>query len=518
MFKLILSEGMTILARVEAAGKRDSIAVVQERVPEKGLGITFESLIFQARTISSRIPRGIIAVALPITIEHIVLLLGIPESGVSTIMPLNPDFSYSEFEYFLGQGATLLISDGNEHAEAAATKLHVPIARIRLGSDGLVEFDSNPRQGSSPRSSPRQSPPLANHQQSESDIAVLLFTSGTTAAPKAVPLTHKNLLSSVDNILLTIPVTSADTTFSVMPLFHIHGIVASVLTALCAGSTVVVPQGGRFSARRFLSVLSKWEVTWFTAVPTIHQIVLRQEQEVDMRFPWLRFVRSSSSRLDPAVLQALEEKFGVPVIEAYAMTETSYQITSNPCDPERRVPGSVGCAHGSVEVKILNTIGDELPVGGCGEICVRGPNVMTGYLGNALATATAFTKDGFFRTGDEGCVDQKGFLTITGRIKEQINRGGEKISPAEIDAVVRAFPGVDEAYAFGYPDELYGESVGVAVVCRGDAPTEAQIREHVGNHLARFKVPSKIFFVDQLPKTATGKVQRTTLPKYFKLD
>ena len=489
---------------MEQVCRKERVALVHEQLPDRGVEVSYDSLLRQARVLSSLIPNGIIAVVLPICIEHVLLLLAIPESGKSAIMPLNAELSVPEFEYCLSKNVALLISDGNDSAEAAASKLGVPRARTRIGPDEqiLLEYIDSPA-----------SPTTGEVD----DIAVVLFTSGTTAMPKAVPLSTQNFLASVDNILATITVDGSDVTVNVMPLHHVHGIVASVLTALCAGSTLILPKDGKFSARRLFPILAEYGVTWFTAVPAIYGILLSVSEE--RSFPSLRFVRSSSSRLDPKLLTRVEALLGVPVIEAYGMTETAYQITSNPCDVARRREGSVGIPHGSVEVMILDPSGCELPAGECGEICVRGPNVMAGYLSDAQENAHAFTADGYFRTGDAGIMDTSGFLSITGRIKDQINRGGEKVTPVEIDTVARAFPGIEEAYSFGFPDERLGESIGLAVlVTPGSHVSQEELREYVAAHLARYKVPTKIFFQLTLPRTATGKVQRTALAKYFNLE
>ena len=494
---------MSILSRIQQVCRKERVALVHEQLPGRGVEISYGLLLSQARVLSSLIPNGIIAVVLPICIEHVLLLLAMPESGKSAIMPLNPELSVREFEYCLSKKVTLLISDGNDSAEAAASKLGVPCARIRIGPDEhiLLEYIDC--------TAPRTSEPIKG-------IAVVLLTSGTTAMPKAVPLSTQNLLASVDNILATITVEGSDVTVNVMPMHHVHGIVASVLTALCAGSTLILPQDGKFSARRLFPILAEYGVSWFTAVPAIYGILVKTSEE--RSFPSLRFVRSSSSRLDPKLMARVEALLGVPVIEAYGMTETAYQITSNPCDFAQRREGSVGIPHGSVLVKIVGSGGCELPAGECGEICVRGPNVMAGYLEDAHANLQAFTEGGYFRTGDAGMMDTSGFLSITGRIKERINRGGEKVSPLEIDTVARAFPGIEDAYSFGFPDEIMGESIGLAVIVTPRSHvSEQELREYISTHLAKYKVPTKIFFQQTLPRTATGKVQRTALAKYFSL-
>ena len=280
---------------------------------------------------------------------------------------------------------------------------------------------------------------------------------------------------------------------------------------------MVIPRAGKFSATHFLTIVNRYSCTWFTAVPTILQIlVLRSASVVQSH---LRFIRSSSSKLAPTVLNQLEALFQVPVIEAYAMTETSYQICSNPCDWSRRKPGTVGLPFGSVQIRIVNEEGALVEPENVGEVCVCGPTVTAGYLNNTTANSLNFytTAEGqrWFRTGDTGYIDPSGYLTITGRLKEQINRGGEKISPIEIDLVLKQSQIVVEAVTFGIPDPLYGEAVAVAVVPRSAEEHKDELLELLSRSIAKFKLPTQWFFVDALPKTATGKVQRSEVARMF---
>ncbi|KAJ1933890.1 Peroxisomal-coenzyme A synthetase, partial [Linderina pennispora] len=270
------------------------------------------------------------------------------------------------------------------------------------------------------------------------DVALLLHTSGTTGRPKAVPLTHANIARSMLNISNTYKLTSIDRSFIVMPLFHVHGLIGATLSTLYTGGSVVVPP--RFSASHFWPEFIATKANWYSAVPTIHQILLRHELPSPM--PQIRFIRSCSSALAPTVLHQLEEKLGAPVLEAYAMTEASHQMCSNPLPPAVHKPGSVGLPQG-VELTILDDDGNETKLG---EVCIRGPNVTEGYLNNPEANAKSFTAEShWFRTGDQGYIDEDGYVVLTGRIKELINRGGEKISPLELDAVLLKCPGVTEA-------------------------------------------------------------------------
>lgn len=274
---------------------------------------------------------------------------------------------------------------------------------------------------------------------------------------------------------------------------------------------MIVPT--KFSASDFWQEFTAHGANWYTAVPTIHQILLKNPTPNPL--PKIRFIRSCSSPLSPTVFHQLEEKFKAPVLEAYAMTEAAHQMTSNPLPPAKRKPGTVGLGQG-VEVKILNDAGDEVPQGSEGEICIIGENVTKGYLNNPTANATAFTKGGFFRTGDQGKKDEDGYIIITGRIKELINKGGEKISPIELDNVLTRHPSVSEAVSFAIPDDLYGQDIGVAVVLKSGAKLEQdELRAWVNEKLAKFKVPKKVRYSNiGFPiKRREANLDRSTSPR-----
>lgn len=276
----------------------------------------------------------------------------------------------------------------------------------------------------------------------------------------------------------------------VMPLFHVHGLLAGLLAPLYSGGSVIVPL--KFSASEFWNDFINYKANWYTAVPTIHQILLKNPPPTTK--PKIRFIRSCSSPLSPTVFHQLEETYNAPVLEAYAMTEASHQMTSNSLPPGKRIPGSVGIGQG-VEVKILDGEGNEVKQGAEGEISIRGENVTKGYLNNPAANASSFTKSGFFRTGDQGKKDKDGYVFITGRIKELINKGGEKISPIELDNVLARHPAISEAVSFAIPDEMYGQEIGVAIVLKsGQKLGEDELRKWVAEKLAKFKIPKKVCF------------------------
>jgi acyl-CoA synthetase (AMP-forming)/AMP-acid ligase II len=339
---------------------------------------------------------------------------------------------------------------------------------------------------------------------------MVLHTSGTTSRPKIVPLSQRNLCASATHIRSTLKFTGADRGLNIMPLFHIHGLIAGVLAPLSAGSMVFCTPG--FNALKFFAWMDESKPTWYTAVPTMHQTILARagkNAEVIARNP-LRFLRSSSSSIPPQVIRELEEVFHAPLIESYGMTEATHQMASNPLPPAVRKPGSVGVAAGP-EIAIMSEDGELLAPGGIGEIVIRGPNVTAGYESNPKANAEAYT-NGWFRTGDQGTLDAEGYLSLTGRLKEIINRGGEKISPREVDEILMDHPAVAQVVCFGMPHPKLGEEVAAAIVLReGQQATERELQDFVGKRAADFKVPKRILILDEIPKGATGKLQRIGL-------
>jgi acyl-CoA synthetase (AMP-forming)/AMP-acid ligase II/acyl carrier protein len=299
-----------------------------------------------------------------------------------------------------------------------------------------------------------------------------------------------------------------------MPLFHIHGLIGALLASLAAGASVVCPPG--FSAPHFFAWLEEFRPTWYTAVPTMHQAILARVHATSAtaRHWGLRFIRSSSAALPPQVLSKLEKVFQAPVIESYGMTEAAHQMASNPLPPQPRKVGSVGVAAGP-EVAIMDETGTVLPPGARGEVVIRGANVTLGYENNPIANANAFTQ-GWFRTGDQGYLDMEGYLFLTGRLKEIINRGGEKISPREIDETLMDHPDIRQAVTFAVPHPSLGEDIAAAVVLLDKTSvTEPMIREYLFGRLAAFKIPSQVLIVDEIPQGPTGKVQRSGLAEKF---
>jgi acyl-CoA synthetase (AMP-forming)/AMP-acid ligase II/aryl carrier-like protein len=425
-------------------------------------------------------------------------------AACATSAPLNPSYRASELEFYfsdLGVAALVVSSGVGPAAAEVAAARGIPIIHLTPTPDrGAGSFTLE----GSPLADRAFTPGFAEPE----DLALILHTSGTTSRPKMVPLTQRNLLRSARNIADTLHLTGMDACLNVMPLFHIHGLIAAVLASLTAHGRVNCRPG--FVGADFFHALADRRATWYTAVPTIHQAALdyatMHPSEVDARS--LRFIRSSSASLPPTVMAALEALFAVPVIEAYGMTEASHQMTSNALPPGVRKSSSVGVAAGP-EVAIMDNAGALLPVGATGEVVIRGETVTREYLGNPDANAAAFTS-GWFRTGDQGHFDGDGYLFLTGRLKELINRAGEKISPLEVDDALLQHQAVAQAVTFAFPHETLGEAVGAAVVVRMPT-TEAELRAFVGARLAEHKVPQRIVFLDEIPKGPTGKIQRVGL-------
>ncbi|MBI2807557.1 MAG: AMP-binding protein [Planctomycetes bacterium] len=450
-------------------------------------------------------PGDPIGIVLGNNLEFLVAFLATTRAR-AVAAPLNPGYKSEEFRFYLEDAGAkaVIVPPGDHPAREAARQLQIPIWECGLDVHGQVFV--RPTSGHSALSTQHS----ALDAPTPTDVALFLHTSGTTSRPKGVPLTHGNLMASIANIAATYQLTPRDRSLIVMPLFHVHGLIGATLSTLHTGGAVVVPP--KFSAGTFWQVAAKYDVTWYSAVPTIHQILLGRAEQDNAPRRGLRFIRSCSSALAPAVFHQLEERFGAPVLEAYGMTEAAHQMASNPLPPGPRKPGFVGPGTG-VGIAILDEQGQLLPIGTQGEVSIRGANVMHGYLNNAEANASSFC-NGYFRTGDQGVLDENGYLMLTGRLKELINRGGEKISPLEVDAVLLEHPAVAEAVSFAAPDAKYGEEVHAAVVLKATA-TPTEIQAFCGQRLADFKVPKVIHVAKEVPRTATGKIQRRHVAAHF---
>ncbi|MGR3370620.1 MAG: acyl--CoA ligase [Sagittula sp.] len=416
--------------------------------------------------------------------------------------PLNPAYREDEFAFYLEDlKARAIILEAGYDGPALAAARRFGLTVLRLAEDPSVagvfaltaEGEVTPAEGDMPGAE---------------DVALILHTSGTTSRPKIVPLLQSNVAASAGHIAASLSLEPGDRCLNVMPLFHIHGLVAAVSASLAAGASIFCTGG--FNALNFFAMMEEARPTWYTAVPTMHQAILsRAERNADViaEVP-LRFLRSSSASLPAQVMTALAETFGAPVVEAYGMTEAAHQMCCNPLS--RQKPGAVGIAAGP-QVAIADEAEDRL-TGGTGEVVISGPNVTPGYEGNPEANAKSFFEaEGrrWFRTGDQGAFDADGYLFLTGRLKEIINRGGEKVSPLEVDGVLMDHPAVAQCVAFACPHPKLGEEVAAAVVLReGMSADEAEIRAFATERMAAFKVPARVVILDEIPKGATGKMQR----------
>jgi acyl-CoA synthetase (AMP-forming)/AMP-acid ligase II len=475
-------------------------------LPEANIRVTYGELRDQVAALAEALAaagvnRGDrVGIALPNGLPMIVSFLA--ASMVGTAAPLNPAYKEEEFRFYLEDTAAKVLivpPDGAEAARRAAGD-SVPVLSIDMDSAGRVSLV-----GATARRS--FAPPTID------DVALVLHTSGSTGRPKRVPLKHANLSISAQNVARSYALTENDVALCVMPLFHVHGLVASTLATLSTGGTVVVPS--KFNPLSFWRTAKEVGATWYSAVPTLHQLLLARADPAVGKpagSERLRFIRSCSASLPPQVMHDLEAAFGAPVLEAYGMTEAAHQMASNPLPPSSRKPGSVGCGT-DVQISIMDAHGAHLPVGERGEVVIKGPNVIRGYENNPEANASSFV-DGWFRTGDQGTLDAEGYLTLVGRIKELINRGGEKISPREIDEVLLAHPKVAEAVCFGVAHPTWGEEVAAAVVVR-EPVSEADLLAFCRERLADYKRPKQIHITETIPRTATGKIQRGVVAKAF---
>ena len=476
-----------------------------------GVPLTFAALReLVDRTIADLNAHGLgrgdrVAIVLPNGPEMAAAFIAI--AAGTTSAPLNPAYKADEFEFYMTdlKARLLVVVEGSTSpAVAVAEKLGVAVAHLHP--------TPNEGAGSFTLAFPAGGGTAANGGPAEpGDIALVLHTSGTTSRPKIVPLKQSNICASARNIRHSLAFTDADRALNIMPLFHIHGLIAGILAPLGAGGQVSCAPG--YSASKFFGWMEEVQPTWFTAVPTMHQDILgRAGENADIvKANKLRFIRSCSSSLPPQVMKAVEETFDAPVLEAYGMTEAAHQMASNPLPPRPHYAGSVGVATGP-DIAVVDEDGEPLAPGETGEIVIRGDNVMSGYENNEKANSEAFTKHGWFRTGDQGSLTPEGYLSLTGRLKEIIIRGGEKISPREVDEVLMDHPAVRQCVTFAMPHDRLGEDVAAVVVLRDGAEAdEASIRDHAGIHLAKFKVPARILFMDEIPKGATGKLQRIGL-------
>jgi oxalate---CoA ligase len=473
--------------------------------PVSGSALSYAELEETVQALAGQLVAAGVAPGAPIALlsengpEMIVAFLAVVAASGAAV-PINPALTATEIGAMLHElGPQALIMDaaaGRRDITQLCDELGVRL--LRLEREPHIHIDGERGQ------------PAAVAPADPDAICLLLQTSGTTSRPKTVPLRQRNLAASARNIAAGYGLGAQDSAYCVMPLFHIHGLVASTLSTLVSGGTVVVPRRTRPSA--FAEDLNAHRVTWVSAVPTLLDRLVSAAARAQVDAAWrpetLRFARTSSSALAPELASRAEEALGVPVLEAYGMTEASHQMASNPLPPAERRQGSVGLAVGT-EIAVVDESWAPLQRGSRGEIVVKGPGVVDGYLNNDAANDASF-RDGWFRTGDVGVLSADGYLSLVGRIKELINRAGEKIAPREIDEALLSHPSVREAVAYGVANQKYGEIVHAAVVT--EVPiSERELIDHCAERLAEYKLPERIVFLGEIPKGPTGKVQRTSL-------
>jgi acyl-CoA synthetase (AMP-forming)/AMP-acid ligase II len=416
-------------------------------------------------------------------------------SIAGTAAPLNPAYPYEEFHFFLGDtNARILLCPavGAEFVRSAAADRKIPVLSVEMTDQGNVHLLD-------------AATGVSATEPTADDIALILHTSGSTGRPKRVPLRHYNLAVSSANIANTYALSEADVSLCIMPLFHIHGLIGSTMATLLSGGVVVVPL--KFNALSFWRTVREHRVTWYSGVPTMHQLVLARTHHKAVEAASLRFMRSCSAPLSAELIHKMEDVFGVPFVEAYGMTEAAHQMTSNPLPPRHRKPGSVGVGAG-LRIAIMDKEGNHLDTNQRGEVAIQGANVFRGYENNPEANARAFV-NGWFRTGDEGLLDEDCYLHLTGRIKDIIIRGGENIAPHEVDEILLRHAAVAAAVTFGCVHPTLGEEVAAAVVLHErHGATETALIKHCREFLAEYKCPKKIYLVDSIPTTATGKIRR----------
>lgn len=471
------------------AGLRQLVKSVKVKLNQAGIGTTDR-----------------VAIVLPNGPEMATAFVAIAQ--IATTAPLNPAYRQEEYEFYLKdlKAKAIVLAEGYDGpALAAAQNCGISILRLKTSSElpaGQFDLDIGELSGG-----------VVSPEPDSDHIALILHTSGTTSRPKIVPLTQSNVAASANHIQATLTLKPDDRCLNVMPLFHIHGLIAAVTASLAAGASIWCAPG--FDALKFFGWMKDAKPTWYTAVPTMHQALLTRagrNKEI-IEDTKLRFLRSSSASLPAQVMLELRDTFGAPVIEAYGMTEAAHQMASNPLPPRAQKPGFVGVEAGPL-IRIADEIENQL-IDSVGEVVISGPNVTPGYEGNEKANKESFfIVDGtrWFRTGDKGKLDSEGYLKLTGRLKEIINRGGEKISPLEVDGILMDHPAIAQVVTFALPHPKLGEEVAAAVVLReGQEADERSIRDFAATRLADFKVPKKVVILDEIPKGATGKMQRIGL-------
>jgi long-chain acyl-CoA synthetase len=437
--------------------------------------------------------------------EFIYLMFGLAKIG-AVCCPINPALRPDEVQYIVNNSESVaLITEDKLMPLVRGIREHIPKVMDVIVADGCKKcgemvFDDLVNSASAAPPPPGVTP---------SDRAAIIYTSGTTGKPKGAMLSQANYIWDARAVVRSAEMTAEDRFMCILPLFHVNGQVVTVLAPLCAGaSMVLVPQ---FSASKFFETVDKFKPTAFSGVPTIYAMLLNTPGTENYDLASLRFCICGAAPMPVEVFKKFEEKFNAKILEGYGLSEGTCASSINPLDGTRKV-GSIGVPiHPEQDMKIMDHDNNEMPRGQHGEICVKGPNVMEGYYNNPDATEAAI-KDGWLHTGDMGFVDEDGYFYISGRIKEMIIRGGENIYPKEIEEVIYTHPAVAEAAVIGVRDDFYGEEVKAVIVCKpGMSATEKEIMDYCFERLAKYKCPKSVAFIEDMPKTATGKIQKRKL-------
>jgi acyl-CoA synthetase (AMP-forming)/AMP-acid ligase II len=501
---------------VEVAATRQpgapALVVTADRVP-----LSYRDLVRLVDDLAGQLTRGgllpgdRVALRAASNAEFVVGLLAASRADL-IVVPLDPALPISDqHARSVAAGARVMLVDGKGPDDEGESKLPCwPIA-VSVARDPSVRLDT-----STPPNPVNSAP-----DGLQPDDAMIMFTGGTTGLPKMVPWTQANIAGSVRAIVAEYGLGPQDATVAVMPLYHGHGLIAALLSTLASGGTVLLPARGRFSAHTFWEDTDAVGATWYTAVPTIHQILLERKQTdpgTSSADPAeLRFIRSCSAPLAPETAQALHDVFSAPVVCAFGMTEATHQVSTTSIDSDENPSATTGLVGRSTgpQIRIVGPGGQPLPQGDVGEVWLHGPTVVRGYLGDPAITAANFT-EGWLRTGDLGTLSADGDLSIRGRIKELINRGGEKISPERVEGVLASHPDVLEVAVLGVPDELYGETVAAVIVPRESAaPTPEELAQFCRERLAAFEVPASFREASALPHTAKGSLDRRAVAEQF---
>jgi acyl-CoA synthetase (AMP-forming)/AMP-acid ligase II len=513
--------GPRIVDLVEGAGIRQPEAAALVATPDR-IPVSYRGLVRLVDDLAGQLRRGgllpgdRVALRAASNAEFVVALLAASRADL-IVVPLDPGLPVSEQSVrSQAAGARVMLVDGHMDRKAPGDDTEPALRCWPLAvSVGREDGDLSVHLDAATSPNPVNSTPEGLHQGD----AMIMFTGGTTGLPKMVPWTRGNIAGSVRAIIAGYRLGPQDATVAVMPLYHGHGLIASLLSTLVSGGTVLLPARGRFSAHTFWDDIAAVAATWYTAVPTIHQILLeRNKTDVSRgKRPTLRFIRSCSAPLTPETAQELQDVFSAPVVCAFGMTEATHQVATTGIDADENPAATTGLVGRSTgpEIRIVGLDGKPLPPEAVGEVWLDGPTVVRGYLGDPAITAANFT-DGWLRTGDLGTLSAAGDLIIRGRIKELINRGGEKISPERVEGVLASHPNIVEVAVFGVPDKIYGETVAAVVVARGSAaPTPAELAVFCRERLAAFEVPASFQEASALPHTAKGSLDRRAVAEQF---